>query len=329
MLDFRRGARPPNYFARAMQIRLLLLVLALGLVIILAIESRKAKYYRWLIPEGDQPAESVETVAPQGGDGKDRRELAGQSDQAIPGEASSPLGGPCPNVPEPLDAHATPRPSPQQFDQQQALAEQVRDDRGVVPSEWDAWLALFDVLNRADPRQIEAASIGAVTFVQLFDDSESYRGRVVTTRGRIRRAHRADTPRNQFGLTTYYQLWLQPDDHPRDPISVWCLRLPAGFPTGMEIDQRAQITGFYFKRTTYLAGDGKWRRAPMLLARSIHWQPSAEPAATAPAPHSFWLVALAALGLAALATMLVYLRTRGHPSLARAGIPGGADRPEL
>jgi len=283
-LDFRRGQHPPNFLARAMQLRLLLLVLALGLVILLALEARKPQYYRWLIPPDERERATAPPHAPR------------PADRPICGEVST-------------EQRSI---SPEQLDQHDALAGKVRDDRKVVPSEWDAWLALFDILNRAGARQIEAASLGPVTYVQLFDESDHYRGRLVTVGGRVRRAHRANLPRNQYGLTSYYQLWVQPDDHPRDPIVIWCLQLPEGFPTGMQIDQGARVTGFYFKRMTYLAADSHWRRAPLLLARSIGWQPAPAVAASSSKSADPWVVIAAGLGIAVVATMLVYLRTRGR-----------------
>ncbi len=316
-LDFRRGARPPNYLARAMQVRLLLLVLALGLVIVLAIESRKAKYYWWVVPQTKHRAESSAEGTVQTDHAVDTRVSGNRSGRETP-ESAPPNESP--SEPPTASAANTPaQPTAELFDRRPTLAEQVRDDRKVVPSEWDEWLHLFDVLNRADQGRIEAASLGPVTFVQLFDESDYFRGRVVSTRGRIRRAHRASPPRNEFGLTTYYQLWLQPDDHPRDPIAVWCLQLPVGFPTGMEIDQQVQVTGFYFKRMAYLAGNGKWRRAPLLLARTIRWQRAQEAAAPTPPAESFWFVVPIALGGSLLAIVLVYLRTRGPTSPVRAG----------
>jgi hypothetical protein len=185
----------------------------------------------------------------------------------------------------------------------------VEDDRRVVPSEWGEWLRVFGLLKQTSLSALEAARPQPVSFLQMFDQPEVYRGRLIRTQGYIRRAHRVHPPRNSFGIDYYHQLWLQVDDHPSDPVAVWCLEVPAGFPLGMAIEERAEIVGYFFKITTYLAGDGKIRRAPLLLAREIRWQPRPRVAAKASWEHLPYVV-LSALGLSAVLVAWVYFRTR-------------------
>ncbi|GEM_PF-574179 len=165
----------------------------------------------------------------------------------------------------------------------------IVDNRRVVPSEWPAWLETFRVLANLSEVELRANSLGRVSFVQLFEQPGVYRGKLVTTVGVIRRAHRARTPKNEWGLTTYYQLWVQPDDHPADPIAVWSVELPPGFPLGMSIEERAEVTGYFFKLMAYQAADGKLRRAPLILARGIRWVPKYRETAL-PGSSSFGIV---------------------------------------
>lgn len=272
MLDFQRGPRPRSFLSRGEQWRLLLLVLALGLVVIFALEARNPQYYRWLLPETER------------GGGR-----------SAPGERE-----------EATSSRYFPGVDP-------GYLSSVSDNKPLWPSEWDAWLHLFDVLERSDEATLERASLGRVTFVQLLDQSKEYRGELVTTGGIIRRAHPAKTPKNDYGLVDYYQTWLWPSDRPNEPIAVWCLHLPEGFPLGMEIAEEAEVTGFCFKLWAYKAADGSVLRAPMLLARSIRWRKRPQLARTPPkGPLALLLMITGCAAFALVMSVYVYCRTRSR-----------------
>jgi hypothetical protein len=187
----------------------------------------------------------------------------------------------------------------------------IEDNRQLVPSEWPEWLRVFAHLQEVTLSELEGLDPEYVTFVQLFDQPQVYRGRLLGTVGFARRAHRVQPPRNDYGIRHYYQLWLQVDDHPSDPVALWCLELPPEFPLGMSIEERVEVVGYFFKLMSYLAGDGKIRRAPLILAKTVRWQrrPSV-------VPETRWdllpLIVLAALALSVGVVTWVYFRTRSH-----------------
>ena len=196
----------------------------------------------------------------------------------------------------------------------------IEDNRQVVPSEWPEWLRVFDQLQRADLGPLERAKPEHVTFVQLFDQPEVYRGRLVRTVGYARRAHRVRPPRNDYGIAKYYQVWLQVDDHPADPVALWCLDLPAEFPLGMSIEERVEVVGYFFKLMSYLAADGKIRRAPLILAKTVKWQP--RPALPYQARWDLLpLILGAALALTFCFLGWVYYRTRTTSRFGRGRKP--------
>lgn len=295
VLDFQRGPKSRNYLSRREQWRLLMFVMMLGLVLLLMFEARKTKHYAWLFA-GSEPLAD--------GSADDRRvdtRLLSPAEDEIPGAFLSPG----PKVPsEPGPSRYFPEIDP-------SYLETIRDNRPLGISEWDAWLHFFDVLQRSDEAALESAATRDVGYVQLLEQSDEYRGELVTTKGVIRRAHPAKTPRNEYGLTDYYQLWLKPADHPEDPIAVWCLHLPNGFPLGMEIAEDVEVTGFFFKLWAYKSADGTVRRAPMLFARTVHWhrRPRVAEAPTADRT-SLTLMILGAAAFAVLGTAYIYYRTR-------------------
>lgn len=296
MLDFHRGSQPRNFLSRREQRRLLLLVLTLGLVAILALEARNPDHYRWLLadaPSGGGPSAGDRPV--------DTRAAPEPPVEQIPGTFR--LAGA-------VDAEA--EASSRYFPGVEASRlKSIRDNTPLGYSEWDTWLHFFDVLNNTSEADLQHASTGRVGFVQLFEQSNEYRGELVTVDGIIRRAHPTKTPKNDYGLEDYYQAWLWPDDHPNDPIVIWCLHLPDGFPIGMETAEEAEATGFYFKRWAYKAADGNMRRAPMLLARTVHWRKPAEATSSVPeGPLPLVLMIAGATVFAVFFAVYVYYRTR-------------------
>ena len=194
--------------------------------------------------------------------------------------------------------------------------EDIRDDAPSARGEQDCSLRWWDVLNRASPASLAKASVGPVSYAQLFQQPNEYRGRLVTVSGAVRRAHRLEIFPNGYGFKEYYQLWIWPDDNSSAPMVIYCLELPKGFPTGMEIAEQAEVTGLFFKRLAYSAKDTV-RVAPEILAKTIQWQKRPvlavnEPAETWPIPA----VVCVAAGLALLAAWFVYRRTQpSHPVL--------------
>ncbi len=297
-MERRRPARlSRNYLARREQKRLLLLVLALGLVVLIAHEVRygpsvgSALQAMFGLPSGDRNANTTDV---------DTRLREGRQERDIPDAFFSPREvQPLPDASEDLFTGVNP-----------SFLAAVRDDSFFRSAEYDAWFHLLRILKYAAPDRLAEASDGRVSFVQLFQQSNDYRGRIVSLKGTVRRAFPLTPPKNDYGIDRYYQLWLFPDDNPSSPIIVFCLDIPKGFPTGMTLVERAELTGFYFKRLAYEAAD-TLRTAPTVLARGIQWQPAPKRQPVGPPPAgSPWLVIGVALVCSAAVVTYVYWRTR-------------------
>jgi len=216
------------------------------------------------------------------------------------------------------------RPLPEPADDffpgvQPAYLEPVRDDTFFRGAEHDGWFHLLRILDEAAPGELEEASRGRVSFAQLFRQSKDYRGHLVRLRGTVRGAFPMYAPKNDYGIDRYHQLWLFPDDNPSSPIILFSLEIPEDFPTGMALVERAEATGFFFKRLAYEATD-TLRTAPCVLAGGIRWEkPSPAPSLEPGDPGSPWTVFGMAMLFSACLAVYIYWRTR----------PGGnsSDRP--
>jgi hypothetical protein len=149
----------------------------------------------------------------------------------------------------------------------------VRDDTVFRAAESDAWFHLLELLEKNSAERLAAASSGPVGYLQLDRQPAAYRGRLVTVSGTARSAKEMTAPENVYGIESYYQIWLQPLRSDSELIVLYTLHLPLDFPVGDEIDQPITATGFFFKRWAYPSRSGILT-APLVLTRSIDWQPA-------------------------------------------------------
>jgi hypothetical protein len=154
-----------------------------------------------------------------------------------------------------------------------ALLSKVRDDTPWIrDDEIDAWLNLWNVLARSSDAQIARGSVGEVGFVELFGQPRAYRGKLVTMRGAARQAEYLEAAKNDAGVKGYYRVVLEPQSGPDEPVFLYTLKLPQGFPVGEKIRAEVTATGYFFKRMVYTTKDAQLRRAPVIMARTVDWQ---------------------------------------------------------
>lgn len=257
-----RKQRPKNYFARSEQRRLLILVAMLGLVVVMIGKAADPQTWHWLWA-ADQGA----GAEPMSG------ERSTVYDTRV--RPKSP-------VQLPLDtfiAQAEPQTKAGTSDFPAVDSHLLDDVEDLTPKiEWDAWTNLAEVVRGGDERSMERASTGHVGFVQLYEQPDQYRGELVTVRGIVKRAFDLTAPKNEQGITTYYQLWLFPEGGPMSPVVVHCLELPEDFPTSRlpnrevrNIHEPAAVTGFFLKNWAYSTGE-QLLSAPLLVAKTVKWQ---------------------------------------------------------
>lgn len=309
MLQFHRTAKaPPNYLAWRQQRKLLLWVLLIGIPIIALLRIGDLRH-----AEAPQPAAAEDA----------------KIDPSLPdhSHASPTLDT---FTAEPAIEHREIELSASKAKNSNKFfrgvipeyLESVRDDTPSRPADHDACFNLFQALNRANRDELKAASLGKASYVQLFRQPEAYRGKLVDLRGTVRRAHRLPLVKNHTGLTHNYELWLFTEDSQANPIIVYALDLPEGFPTGMKIHEPIELTGFFFKRVAYGAKGGGMT-APTVLAKTVEWKAPSPAQRTTTANESRqrlqWLMGAAVFGIILLTFLMWRLsRPTRRPILHRA-----------
>jgi hypothetical protein len=226
--------------------------------------------------------------------------------------------------------------------QQQALAqvqstldqlelEKIRDHTLFRGSEHIIWFRLFEKLMRASPDHISQASTTRVNFLQLDNQGEQYRGKLVTVSGQIRQGYRIQAPQNILGIKEYSVFTLKPNNGPEQPIIIYCLETPEGFPalpdnsrigTKTNLREPASFTGYFFKSKTSKTKDSIFS-APLILARSPDWKSTGKTrfsqqrfGARRLTSRHLSLILTGTLLIAILFTVFVYRRSRWKKSTA-------------
>jgi len=296
VLDFRHTSKRTRKPIPKEHRRLLVLVLLLGVVVISIDRARQPRIWQWFDRMAAPPQAPVSTNI------DNRLDIAPKRD-SIPDAFVATGEQPKKEKPTEKDGRYFPGVNSELF-------QSIRDNSLSSRQEQACTLHLLDILNKTDLETLCKASVGRVTYAQLFRQPDQYRGRLVTVSGIVRRVHRIKLFKNDYDLQEYYQIWLFPSDNPSSPMVIYCLQLPKRFPTGMDLAEEVEVTGFFFKLWAYQAKDA-FRTAPTLFAKTLQWQK--RPVMTTKKPlDAQWIilvVALAALS-AILTALYVYLRTK-------------------
>lgn len=290
MLDFRPKGRSRNYLARGEQRKLLGLVFAVGLVLFLVEQAANPRRWAWLWQAAMQPAAAGRGNPARFAKVEQPPELRRR--QASKDEFIADAG------------HKEDLPAHKQFfpGVDRELLAGVRDDTMFRSSEAGAFFHLLGVLNDTPEATLEKSSIGPVSFMQLFAQPKEFRGDLVTIHGTVLRALPKTASQNDYGISDYNMLVVEPSDRAYGVI-VYALELPPDFPTGEKLREPVTITGFFYKRWAHLSEDKEIMTWPLLLSKTVRWRP----AAGAPAPDAEAAVKnlVGGLAIAVLASLVV------------------------
>ena len=233
----------------------------------------------------------------------------------------------------------------------------VGDGQKLVAGDTEAFYAVLAAMGRATTAGIASAAGPSGDIIPLINPASGWfaqhRGDPVTVAGVARRATRIeiDDPlrRRQLGTDHYWELFVfvptplikvhgkLQEDYP----VVCCVRtLPEGMPTGQQIGERVQVSGFAFKRYGYPLPDlkisssqgsedqkGQRQETALLIGREATWLPAPSPTREVNTLGWVFLSIASVIGIAlALAAWSFARDSRRRDRQARRELP---DRIEL
>lgn len=282
---------PPRYNNRWVQMRLLVLVGGLVLVVWAMVEAAKPANWEWMY-RGEARA-AVE-------------------DQEVAGREIDTRFEPRPRPPLPPDGFVSipdepPNPGPPPGDPyfpgvDYQLLPLVEDNAfGENSKRWRVRAHLWEVLRDASADALTQGEPQRVGFIQLKEQSDYYRGRLIEMRGTLWRVQEKQFPAivEDPPAASYFECVLRPAGDQNHPVFVDLLKLPADLPPRDQFGEFAKnerpdvrLVGFFFRMEPYQDGAGETRVAPRVLARSAGWRPQVAPREV---PLPSWQVAVAAL----------------------------------
>ena len=172
------------------------------------------------------------------------------------------------------------------FDDREAYFRMLKLTEKLDPKELRNLAVEFQVdRHAASPRDRRGPVKKFPSFVDLFQHPAEYRGRPVTLHGKFRRLVTYDAGKNDQGFDELHEGWFFADEGQGNPAVVIFTEMPRGLPGGGDIEEEISVTGYFLKMYGYPAQDAT-RRAPLILAQTVHWHPQTAPARWNPSPQT-------------------------------------------
>ena len=186
-----------------------------------------------------------------------------------------------------------------------------------------AWFRMLETLRTAAADRLQASVVVTPNILELSKQQDTFRGKLISMRGEIRKAYRVQAPTNQLDIQQYYVLVIRPSGGGTTPLIVYCLQPPTGFPalpdkdidrSTADINDVVQVTGYFFKSWAHIGTQGQMHSSPLMLANSFQWLPHAQMPPTTSAKSAaqlpVWALFAIPLILAIAFTAGVYLMSR-------------------
>ena len=173
----------------------------------------------------------------------------------------------------------------------------VTDGRGIPVGgpEAETYSRVLALANYTSAAAFKRAVRPDITYTHIYNEPDSYRGKVVHIEGKLKRINRFDPPFDaaQAGVNDLYEAWVFSEHLGTNPYCVLFTEWPADLPRSLlgkpriKGDYLVGIDGYFFKKFRYQANDGKntQRDAPLVIGHALLYV-SHQVAAEAP---RFWL----------------------------------------
>jgi hypothetical protein len=173
--------------------------------------------------------------------------------------------------------------------------------RSIDPT---SYYYLLDRATKADPTPLYNLPAKQVSYAQLLDEPERYRGIPVHLIGRLHRLVDYRAQPNPYDIKRQYEGWLYSTTSGSLPYCLVMAHQPASVPLGENIFEQVEAVGYFLGWWRYQTKEGKRTSAPIIMVtelRSRADQKSAPPPAPWKPPHWLgWLLLGIASGIVAI-----------------------------
>jgi hypothetical protein len=147
--------------------------------------------------------------------------------------------------------------------------------RSTEGLEFDALIEVLTQTWYTSPGAFEKAARKDLSFTQLFQNPEQYRGEVVHLEGRLRLLQRWDPPlmAREAGVPAMYEAAIFDDASGSNPYLVFVMDRPDKIPLNEKVNETVAVDGYFYKKWRYKSLDSfkpnEFRDAPLLIGRSL------------------------------------------------------------
>jgi hypothetical protein len=182
---------------------------------------------------------------------------------------------------------------------------------------FEAYYYLLDQARRADPKKLIEQTGAGVSYAQLLDEPDRYRGVSLHLRGRLFRLIEYKPQANPYGIDQQYEGWLYTPGAGSLPYCLIMADRPVDIPTGEGLYTPVDVTGYFLGWWRYTTKEGKRTSAPIIAVGRI--QPQNEPSTSRRPPVEIspvmaWLM----VGIVVVVSLVTWWWQRPTPIASRA-----------
>lgn len=248
---------PRGLFQGRERSRILVMIGMLVVMVMLIARARDPQMWTWLT--GEEKAESGEQKA----EGREAKAEAAEHKA---------------RAPRPREA-VVPGPTDLDPDQREAIEEEFLAVTDKQPLDKFEMLAYWRLLRwaRAQPYdELARRASRTITYADLWERPDKFRGRLVAVRLHLRRARihdeLEDVELHVPGLKAVHEAWGWDERSHPFSYAVICPELPGGMRRGQYIEEDAEFVGYFLKLIPFIDKEAKTRATPLLIGR-LRWNP--------------------------------------------------------
>ncbi|MEO0530897.1 MAG: hypothetical protein AAF266_10045 [Planctomycetota bacterium] len=146
----------------------------------------------------------------------------------------------------------------------EGIFSEVKDNAPFRNSEQAAWFATIEAVSNRSAAELSSRSSGLVGYAALSSQPDSYRGRVISVSGTVRRIEEVIPAENKIGIDRLWRVTIEPAGGEVWPLTVYTLAKPQDASEPYD----AAAVGVFFKNLSYRWAEGVGI-TPVIVAKRL------------------------------------------------------------